>query len=88
MHIVQLLQNYYFLAGPPNPGNNAHERQLERIQQGLLPLKKHIVGARCIGGSLYVDDPPYGEMGSNPLYMVLPVWRFGAFPGSNLHPYE
>jgi hypothetical protein len=88
MHIIQLLQNFYFLTGTPVPRNSPQERQVERIQRGLLPLKKHIVGARCVDGSLYVDEPPRGETGSNPFYMIFPVWRFAAFPGSNLHPYE
>jgi len=88
MHIIQLLQNYYYLTGTRRYRSNARERQVERISSGLLPLKKHITGARCFQGSLYVDEPPRGEMESNPLYAIFPVWRFAAFPGSNLHPYE
>lgn len=86
MHLVQYAQNIQFLLSW-TISSSFRDRQKARMNQ-LLPLKPHVVGARCVNGSLWVDSPPLGELDAHPTYAVFPVWRFAMFPGSNLHPYD
>ena len=98
MHIVQWPQNLAFLTSfsasgsasalGPDSEEARLERQRDRVRF-LLPLKPHVVGARCSeDGLLNVDPPPRGEVGNSPAYVFFPVWRFSSFPGRNLHPLD
>ena len=92
MHIVQLTQNFMFLTGSPRdaPDDSHVQLQMNRVRDGLLPLRPHVVGAGCDAatGALAVDSPSFGESDSHFAYRFFPVWRFASFPGRNLHPMD
>jgi hypothetical protein len=82
MHILQVYQNLHYLF-------SYEKNSSVRVDQCLLGLKPNIVGAQCTElGTLSVDTPPAGEVGSNILYTFFPAWRIASFPGGSWHPYD
>jgi hypothetical protein len=88
LHLVPMKLTIHYLFFSFFVPGDANAKRVARGRYAYSELRKNLVGASCVNGSLFVDSPPAAEFDTNLVYMVIPVWRFAMFPGSNLHPYE
>jgi len=92
MHILQWWQNLAYLAGPrardqgapPPTYRQQVKASVKRAKASLLALETGVVGAKCHGGTLFLEEPNVYGYG----YLFFPVHRFAMFPGRNYHSYD